>query len=74
MLDNRYVEGNSTPVTERDADGNGYQARRLADGSIHRVLKNFPSEGELRSLAADLGERPAFTVWDYYWAFEYVVS
>ena len=72
MLDNLYVEGSSTPVTERDADGNGYQARKLADGSTHLVLKNFPSEGELRSLVADLAERPAFTTWNYYWAFEYL--
>jgi demethylmenaquinone methyltransferase/2-methoxy-6-polyprenyl-1,4-benzoquinol methylase len=74
MPDNRFVEGSSTPVSERDADGNGYQARRLADGSIHCVLKNFPSEGELRALAADFGEGAAFTAWDYYWAFEYLVS
>jgi len=74
MLDNRYVEGSSTPVTEHDADGNGYQARRLADGSTHLVLKNFPSEDELRSLVADCGESAAFTTWDYYWAFEYLVA
>jgi demethylmenaquinone methyltransferase/2-methoxy-6-polyprenyl-1,4-benzoquinol methylase len=74
MLDNRYVEGSSTAVTERDADGNGYQARRLADGSTHLVLKNFPSERELRSLVADLGERAAFTTWNYYWAFEYLAT
>jgi demethylmenaquinone methyltransferase/2-methoxy-6-polyprenyl-1,4-benzoquinol methylase len=74
MLDNRYVEGSSTPVTERDAEGNGYQVRKLADSSTHRVLKNFPSEGELRSLAADCGERAAFVTWDYYWAFEYLVT
>ena len=72
MLDNRYVEGSSTPVSERDADGNGYQERRLDDGSTHRVLKNFPSEHELRSLVADLGERATFTTWNYYWAFEYL--
>ena len=74
MLDNRYVEGSSTPVTERDADGNGYQTRRLDDGSTHRVLKNFPSEGELRSLVAGIGERATFTTWNYFWAFEYLVT
>ena len=74
MLDNRYVEGSSTPVTERDADGNGYQARRLADGSTHLVRKNFPSERELRSLVAGLGERAAFTIWNHYWAFEYLAT
>jgi len=72
MLDTLYVEGSSTPVTERDADGNTYQARRLADGSSHLVLKNFPSEDELRALVADVGERATFTTWDYYWAFEYL--
>jgi len=40
-VDNRYVEGNSTPLSETDADGNTFQLRRLDDGSEHRVLKNF---------------------------------
>ena len=74
LLDNRYVEGSSTPVTGRDADGNGYQERRLEDGSTHRVLKNFPSETELRSLAAGLGEHAAFMAWTHYWAFEYLAT
>ena len=42
--------------------------------STHLVLKNFPSESELRSLVADLGEHAAFTSWRYYWAFEYRVA
>lgn len=74
MLDNRYVEGSSTPVTEHDADGNGYQVRKLDDGSTHRVLKNFPAESELHALIADFGESAAFTAWEYYWAFEYVAK
>jgi demethylmenaquinone methyltransferase/2-methoxy-6-polyprenyl-1,4-benzoquinol methylase len=74
MLDNRYVEGSSTPVTEHDADGNGYQVRKLDDGSTHRVLKNFPAESELRALVADFGERAAYTAWEHYWAFEYVTK
>jgi demethylmenaquinone methyltransferase/2-methoxy-6-polyprenyl-1,4-benzoquinol methylase len=50
-----------------------FQARRLADGSTHLVLKNFPPS-ELRSLVADLGEHAAFTSWSYYWAFQYRVA
>ena len=73
MLDNRYVEGSSTPVSEHDADGNSYQARKLANGSTHLVLKNFPTEAELRALVADGGEHPAFTTWEYYCAFEYLI-
>jgi len=74
LLDNRYVEGSSTPVTERDADGNSYQARTLADGSAHRVLKNFPTEDELVALVAGLGEHAAWKAWTYYWAFEYLTT
>ncbi|HEY5168409.1 MAG TPA: methyltransferase domain-containing protein [Thermoleophilia bacterium] len=71
LVDNRYVEGSSTPLCDRDADGNSYQLRRLADGSSHRVLKNFPTEAELRSAVADVGERFRFTAFDYYWAVEF---
>jgi hypothetical protein len=50
LLDNRYVEGSSTPVSEPDAHGNTYQLRRLADATEVRVLKNFPSKAQLRGL------------------------
>ena len=48
FLDNRYVEGSSTPVSRVDANGDSWQTRKLADGSTHEVLKNFPSGDELR--------------------------
>lgn len=51
LLDNLYVEGSSTPIADRDADGNTYQWRRLGDGSTHRVIKNFPGAAELRAAA-----------------------
>ena len=73
FLDNRYVEGNSTPVTAADAEGNTFQTRRLGDGSAYTVLKNFPSEAQLLDIVDGLGERPVFTTWQYYWAFEYAV-
>lgn len=74
LLDNRYVEGSSSPVSARDAEGNTFQTRRLSDGSSHEVLKNFPDETELLELAAGLGEHPVFTTWQYYWAFEYAAA
>jgi SAM-dependent methyltransferase len=73
LLDNRYVEGSSSPLTARDAEGNTFQNRQLSDGSTYTVLKNFPSEAELLNLVVGLGECPVFTTWQYYWAFEYVV-
>lgn len=74
FLDNRYVEGNSTPLAARDAEGNTFQTRQLDDGSTHQLLKNFPSEAELQELVAGLGERPLFTAWQHYWAFEYLAA
>jgi demethylmenaquinone methyltransferase/2-methoxy-6-polyprenyl-1,4-benzoquinol methylase len=73
MLDNLYVEGNSTPLTAPDPEGNTYQIRKLADGSSHRVLKNYPNEFDLCELVAPFGVQPTYTQWQYYWAFEYVL-
>lgn len=72
LLDNLFVEGSSSPITERDARGNTYQSRRLGDGSTHRVLKNFPTEAQLRALAGPaLPGSVVFRKWSFYWAFEY---
>lgn len=74
LLDNRFVAGSSSPITERDADGNTYQTRELADGSRHRVLKNFPSELELQSMLDGIGQLGTVTNWPYFWAFQYVAT
>jgi SAM-dependent methyltransferase len=74
FLDNRFIEGSSTPIAEQDQDGNTYQIRRLRDGTTHRVLKNFPSESELHSLAAAVGRDVRYIQWDYYWALSYVAD
>lgn len=71
LLDNLYVDGSSTPISRRDAEGNCYQARRLEGGSEHEVLKNFPSEAELVADIAGIGQNPRFTALQYYWVFTY---
>jgi demethylmenaquinone methyltransferase/2-methoxy-6-polyprenyl-1,4-benzoquinol methylase len=74
FLDNLFVEGSSSPLCERDDKGNSYQSRRLKDGSVHRVLKNFPGEAHLRTLVAGgLGQSTRYSSWSYFWAFEYRV-
>ena len=73
FLDNRYVEGSSTPISRRDADGS-YQLRRLADGSGHEVLKNFPNEAELVAEIADCGTAVEYTALEYYWLLKYEVA
>ena len=71
LLDNQYVEGSSTPISERDADGNCYQTRKLANGSQHRVLKNFPAEQELHAAIVGIGAAATFKPFGYYWVFQY---
>lgn len=67
LMDNRYVESSSTPITEIDAQGNTYQLRRLGEGSQVRVLKNFPTEEELRSFLPGL----CYEALEHYWLAEY---
>ncbi len=71
LVDNRYVEGSSTPISEHDAGGNTYQLRRLADGSDNRVLKNFPTEAELRAALAPHACEFSYRALEYYWLIEY---
>lgn len=68
LMDNRFVEGSSTPVAEIDAQGNTYQLRRLGDGSQVRVLKNFPQPEELRS---HLPPTLSVELLEYYWLADY---
>lgn len=74
FLDNRYVPGSSTPICDRDTEGNTYQERQLDDGSRHRILKNFPEEAELLDAVAGLCRSARYHAWDHYWALEYVTG
>jgi demethylmenaquinone methyltransferase/2-methoxy-6-polyprenyl-1,4-benzoquinol methylase len=71
FMDNSYVEGSSTPILGRDAEGNSYQLRRLSDGSENRVLKNFPTEDQLRADLASHARSFAYRALEYYWLAEY---
>ena len=71
LLDNRYVEGSSTPLSRTDAAGDSYQLRRLADGSAHEVLKNFPDSRELLESVQGLAREVRITELPYYWCLSY---
>jgi demethylmenaquinone methyltransferase/2-methoxy-6-polyprenyl-1,4-benzoquinol methylase len=67
MLDNTYAEGSSTPVSRRDAEGNTYQMRKLANGEQHEVLKNFPSALELAEAVRPVAREAHLESLTYYW-------
>lgn len=69
FMDNRYVEGSSTPIAKRDADGNAFQLRKLDDGSEHLVLKNFPTEADLLAQTDGFGVKARYVALEYYWLF-----
>jgi len=71
FLENRYVEGSSTPLSRRDAEGNTYQTRKLDDGSTHEVLKNFPADRELVERASRYGQQVSVEWLEYYWLLTY---
>jgi demethylmenaquinone methyltransferase/2-methoxy-6-polyprenyl-1,4-benzoquinol methylase len=72
FIENCYVEGSSTPISRTDEHGDTYQLRRLDDGSIHEVLKNFPTESELRAVVEDLALDVQVEFLEYYWILNYV--
>jgi demethylmenaquinone methyltransferase/2-methoxy-6-polyprenyl-1,4-benzoquinol methylase len=71
MLDNRYVQTSSTPLTRTDADGNTYQDRTLDDGSVHEVLKNFPSREQAFAVLGPRAHSPEWTEHGHYWVLSY---
>lgn len=71
FLDNSDVQCRELPIAERDAVGNTYQWRELRDGTRHRVLKNFPTEAELRALVAPFAKTCDFRRLDNFWMLEY---
>ncbi len=71
LLDNRYVEGSSTPIARRDEHGDTYQHRGLDSGAHYEVLKNFFDERSLRYRLA--GPRRELTIRElpHFWAASY---
>ncbi len=73
FIDNLYVEGSSTPLAHTDAEGNTYQERHLHDDSRHRVLKNFPTEADVRETLRNVAKNIVWRDFYYYWCCTYTV-
>ena len=76
MLDNSYVSQSSTPLSREDVHGNTYQNRSLDDGSVHEVLKNFPTAEQAIAI---LGPRararaPQWLAHPHYWILSYELA
>ena len=71
MLDNSYVQTSNHPITHSDADGNTYQTRTLDDGSVHEVLKNFPTREQAFAPLGPRAQDPQWTEYGHYWVLSY---
>ena len=68
------LKGTRHPFTSRDAEGNMYQTRRLEDGREYEVLKNLPTEADLRTSLAGIANDINYTKLTYYWCLSYRVT
>lgn len=74
ILDNRHVEGSSTPISRRDAEGNAYQVRPLITGETHEVLKNFPTPLELAETVRPFAREATLEETQYYWLLAFILK
>ncbi|GGY47658.1 hypothetical protein GCM10011297_20610 [Bacterioplanes sanyensis] len=74
IMDNRYVEGSSTPISHSDDAGNTYQTRPLDDGSQHEILKIFPSSADLEQQLSGVASSVKVTELTYFWLAEYQIN
>lgn len=74
MLDNSFVQTSSTPLSRRDEAGNTYQDRALDDGSVHEVLKNFPTADEAFAALGPRAREPRWTAYEHYWVLDYTLA
>jgi demethylmenaquinone methyltransferase/2-methoxy-6-polyprenyl-1,4-benzoquinol methylase len=74
MLDNRFVPASSTPIARRDDAGNTYQNRTLDDGSMHEVLKNFPSREQAFAALGPRASDPQWIAHPHYWILSYTLA
>ena len=74
FIDNLYVAGSSTPLSRSDEQGNTYQSRKLDDGSVHEVLKNFPAREQALLMLGPRAVRPQWIDHHHYWLLTYELS
>ena len=74
FLDNSFVQTSSTPISRRDEAGNTYQQRTLDDGSVHEVLKNFPTRGEAIAAIGPRARDAAWIEYEHYWVLSYALA
>ncbi len=73
FIDNNYIEGTSHPILFEDDEGNTYQRRSLGGEDEYRIIKNYPTEGELHDCLRGLTDEITFRRLTYFWCLHYTI-
>jgi ubiquinone/menaquinone biosynthesis C-methylase UbiE len=68
MIDQIRVEGRTTPVSGHDEWGNQLTMRTLRSGATYEIIKNYPTEEELKDDFAEVCEDIHVMVLPHFWA------
>jgi hypothetical protein len=68
MIDENLVPLAGAPVSRRDAGGNSYQRRRLMNGEVFEIVKNYPGTAELERDAAAVCDTIGILQLQHFWA------
>jgi demethylmenaquinone methyltransferase/2-methoxy-6-polyprenyl-1,4-benzoquinol methylase len=72
FMDNIYIEGNNTPISRFDAEGNSYQVRKLQDNNQYEIIKNFYTGNELKEYFIKNSSQLEIHDLKYYWILKYI--
>lgn len=67
LIDNNYIEGESTPFARTDLEGNTFQIREPGDGERYEILKNYPTDSALRKRFGVMAREIKIVRNEYYW-------
>lgn len=74
MLDQNYEEGISDPMSREDEWGNRCALRKLSNGAVYEVVKNYPTDQELHDCFAAVCEDIHVLRLQQFWALSARVS
>lgn len=66
--------GTRHAITSQDEEGNTYQRRKLESGKEYDVLKNLPTEAELRDRLSGKARNIRYITLTYYWWLSYTIA
>jgi 2-polyprenyl-3-methyl-5-hydroxy-6-metoxy-1,4-benzoquinol methylase len=68
LIDQNYQDGKSNPISRTDDWGNLYTLRKLATGATYEIVKNYPSDDELRRTFAETCDNVSVRQLGEFWA------